>query len=129
MILPVTTTAASILTALYGFLTLRVISMRRRGIGPAVGLNENESFIRAVRAHANFAEYTPLFLILLGLNEIQDGSWFILFGSTILFVAGRFLHAIGFGLLGTGPGRVIGMVGTNTALFILALANIVLLFS
>jgi uncharacterized protein len=120
MILPVTSVTAGLLAFIFLFLSLRVILLRRNG-GPSVGMGGDERFVRAVRAHANFAEYTPIFLILLGLNEIQFNNVVVHTAVAGVFVVGRILHLIGFGFLGTGPWRVLGMVATNTALIVLAL--------
>ncbi len=127
MLLPVTSLTAALLTLLYVALALRVIALRRSGAGPSVGLGENEHFLRAVRAHGNLGEYAPLFLILLGLTEASSAPAIIVIGTAVLFIVGRLIHAIGFGLLGTGPWRTLGMVGTNTAL--LTLAGTILLIS
>ncbi len=124
MLLPVTTLTASMIALLFIGLSLRVINMRRTGIGPAVGLNEDERFLRAVRAHANAAEYVPLFLILLGLYELAGGSKVWLVSGATLFVLSRILHAIGFGFIGTGPWRVLGMIGTNTAILLFVILNL-----
>lgn len=117
--LPITTLAACILTLIFVFLTLRVINMRRNGTGPSVGLNEDDQFLRAVRSHGNFIEYTPLFLILLGLAELQVANPNYLIFISILFVVGRLLHLVGFGFIGTGPWRTLGMVCSNTALLLM----------
>lgn len=122
MTLLITSITAALLTFLYVFLGLRVINMRRTGRGPSFGSTGDEQFLRAVRAHANLGEYAPLFLILLGLYELQGGMVWVLSTSAAVFVAGRILHAIGFGFMGTGPWRTIGMVCTNTALLFLAAA-------
>lgn len=120
MPLTITTITAALLTILYVVLALRVINLRRTGVGPSVGTGENEQFVRAVRAHGNLGEYAPLFLILLGLYEAQGGHYLITTAVAATFVVGRLLHAIGFGLIGRGPGRTLGMVLTNTALLSLA---------
>lgn len=126
MLLPATAVTAALLTILYVTLALRVIAMRRSGTGPSMGTGDNERFIRAVRAHANLGEYAPLFLILLGLTEASGVSTLLTGSVGVLFVTGRVLHAVGFGVLGTGPWRTLGMVATNTAL--LTLAGTILLF-
>jgi hypothetical protein len=48
-----------------------------------------------VRAHGNFIEYTPLFLVLLFMAEYQGLSacWVHAFGS--IFVIGRLVHVYG----------------------------------
>jgi uncharacterized protein len=120
ILLTITSASAAIVTFLYVLLGLRVITLRRSGAGPSVGISGNEHFLRAVRAHANLGEYAPLFLILLGLNELQGGATWLLISIAAVFIIGRILHAIGFGFLGTGPWRTLGMVATNTALITLA---------
>src|SRR3546814_8580594 len=48
-----------------------------------------------MRAHANFVEYTPFFLILLGLVEMARGSELWLWSAAILFIVARLLHPFG----------------------------------
>jgi uncharacterized membrane protein YecN with MAPEG domain len=108
------TVAALIL--LLSILSLRVILMRRSGRGPSVGLGEDETFIRAVRAQSNLAEYAPVFLIALFLAELQGGSPQFLAGVAIVFFISRVLHAVGFGYVGKRPWRVMGTAGTLTSL-------------
>ena len=48
-----------------------------------------------MRAHANFAEYTPFFLILLGLVELGGGRQTWLWAAAILFILARLAHAFG----------------------------------
>ena len=38
-------------------------ALTRRKSGLAVGEGDNETLLRAVRAHGNFTEFTPMFLI------------------------------------------------------------------
>jgi uncharacterized membrane protein YecN with MAPEG domain len=125
MILPVTMTTAVILTVLYCGLALWVIALRRTGVGPSVGAGHDERFLRAMRAHGNFSEYAPLFLILLGLAETARVSFWFCVGCVCLFVAGRCLHIIGFGLRGAGPGRTLGMVATLSSLMVLAITLLI----
>lgn len=127
MELPITSVAASILAFMYVGLALRVIYLRRSGVGPSIGTNADERFLRAVRAHGNLGEYAPLFLILLGLAELQEANPTLLIAAAAVFVGGRIMHALGLGFLGTRPWRTLGMVGTNTALLTLALMNVLLL--
>jgi len=51
--------------------------------------------IRRMRAHANFIENAPIFLILAGLIEMtgKGGQWLAIVGA--LFMIGRVTHAIG----------------------------------
>jgi uncharacterized protein len=66
-----------------------------------------------VRAHANYAENMPIFLILLALLELAGGNKWALWGAGIAFILARIVHAFGM----DGPTRlrlrVVGMmVGT-----------------
>lgn len=84
---------AGLLALLYVFLTVNVIRNRRR-YRVAIGASEEHpGLVRAVRAHGNFAENTPLFLILLCLAEIQTGSGWACYLLGALFFAGRLAHA------------------------------------
>ena len=49
-------------------LTIHTIKGRRQNRVP-LGDNHNYDLQRRIRAHSNFAEYTPIFLILLGVLE------------------------------------------------------------
>jgi uncharacterized membrane protein YecN with MAPEG domain len=113
MLLPITATVASVLTFLYIGLSARVIQGRMKGEGPEIGVkDEGDEFFRVVRAHANFSEYTPLFLILLGLLELADApSLFVsLLGGT--FIIGRISHWYGLTETGRLRFRTLGMVLT-----------------
>ena len=48
---------------------------------------------RRVRAHGNFTEYTPIFLILLALAETQGLAAWAVHGFGLAFFAGRAMHA------------------------------------
>jgi hypothetical protein len=128
MLLPITALTAALVTFGYVGLGLWVIYLRRTGAGPSVGMTGDERFTRAVRAHGNLGEYAPLFLLLLGVYEIQGGHHWLLVGMSTLFVLSRLLHAVGFGFLGRGPWRTIGMIGTNATLLTLATFNMLLVF-
>jgi uncharacterized membrane protein YecN with MAPEG domain len=60
----------SLLAALYIFLSLRVIRMRRRD-RVALGDAKHPNLQRAIRVHANFAEYVPFALLLAAFVEFQ----------------------------------------------------------
>ena len=86
MILPITLTIAGAAAILHIWLSLRVGRLRRP-LKIGVGDGGNEVLLRRMRAHANFAENMPIFLILLGLIELAGGD------RTIwLWAAGIALH-------------------------------------
>lgn len=80
----VTALYAALLGLWFLVLSWRVIQRRQTGI--AMGDGGDDDMLRRIRGHANFAEYVPLCLILIGLAEQQ--------GAAIWLV-----HALGGGLL------------------------------
>lgn len=79
---------------LFVALSVRTLNTRRR-LRIAVGDGGNPEMLRAMRVHANCAEYVPLGLILLLAVQMQAApGWLLhLIGATLL--AGRLLHAWG----------------------------------
>jgi uncharacterized membrane protein YecN with MAPEG domain len=126
--LPVTAVYASLLAVLVVILALLVVRLRR-GLKVGIGDGGNRDLARAIRVHGNAIESIPLFLILLGVYELNGGSATLLhvFGS--VFFLARILHARGMlATAGASRGRVIGTIGTNTCLLGLAIANVVRVF-
>jgi uncharacterized membrane protein YecN with MAPEG domain len=84
---------ASLLTLLYLYLTREVIR-RRRAYRVAYGSPEDHPDLqRAIRAHGNFQEYTPLFLIMLYLLETSTGMTWLCYVFGLIFFCGRLSHA------------------------------------
>lgn len=75
-----------------------------------VGDGGNPRLIARMRAQLNFAEYTPIILILVGLIEFARGTQLWLWVVAGAFILGRVLHA--FGMDGWMPGRMIGISTT-----------------
>lgn len=124
--MPVTALYAGLLAVLLIALSTRVIRIRR-GQGIALGDAGDRDLQRRIRAHANFAEYAPMGLILLGLAE-SLGAWALLLHLVgLVLLAGRAMHALG---ISREPDdftyRVGGMVATFTALGLGAFACVVL---
>lgn len=90
----VTALYAALLALLFLALSLRVIGQRHR-THVALGTGGDPGLQRAVRVHANFAEYAPLVLVLLLVAELlaAPGWWLHAMGMALL--AGRALHAFG----------------------------------
>jgi hypothetical protein len=74
-----------------------------------VGDGGNEVLLRRMRAHANFAENMPIFLILLGFVELAVGRSLWLWGAGIVFVLARIAHAFGMDRPGANLLRVAGI--------------------
>lgn len=83
---------AAILALIYLFLSVNVIRNRVRH-GVALGDGDQSEVKQAIRAHGNFIEYTPFFLIMLLLLESLNAPHLLLLALGALFVLGRCLHA------------------------------------
>ena len=70
----VTPIYATILGLLFIALSVRTIRMRRKH-RVAVGDGNNSELRRAMRVHANFAEYVPLALLLIFFVELDGTPW------------------------------------------------------
>ncbi len=128
MPLPVTAMHASLLAVLVVILALLVVRLRR-GLKVGLGDGGNRDLARAIRVHGNAIESIPLFLILLGVYELNGGSATLLHVFGGVFFLARVLHARGMlATAGASRGRVIGTIGTNTCLLGLAIANVVRVF-
>ncbi|GAN00175.1 hypothetical protein U91I_03840 [alpha proteobacterium U9-1i] len=82
-----------------------------------LGDGGNEEFSRAVRAHANAAEYIPaglVGLLFVALMEPATPLW-LLHGAGISLTLGRILHGIGLHTGVLNAGRMLGMVLTWTS--------------
>ena len=97
---------------LFIFIALSInAAFTRRKSGLAVGEGDNETLLRAVRAHGNFTEFTPMFLIsLIVVDQLSKNCDYVgILG--LLFVIGRISHALSM-FLKKGILRVIGMMLT-----------------
>lgn len=108
MILPITLTIAGAAAILHVWLSLRV-SRLRRPLKIGVGDGGNEVLARRMRAHGNYAENMPIFLVLLGFLELATGGSLWLWGAAIAFILGRIAHAFGMDRPGANPLRVGGI--------------------
>ena len=84
---------ASLLALLYLYLTWQVIRRRREYRTPYGYSEHHPDLERAIRAHGNFQEYAPLFLILLYLFETNAGQPWLCYLLGSLFLLGRISHA------------------------------------
>jgi uncharacterized protein len=93
----VTPLYAGILTVWFVVLSARVASVRHRGI--SFGDNGDIEVTRIIRAQANFAEYVPLALLMMGFLEASRYSIYLLHALCIALVIARLLHgfALSFG--------------------------------
>lgn len=128
IILPITLTTAGAAASLHIWLSLRVSALRRP-LKIGVGDGGNEMLLKRMRAHANFAENMPIFLILLGLVELAAGASLWLWGAGIAFILARISHAFGMDRPGANPLRVAGIALTWLVLLALAVLAIYLAYT
>jgi len=122
--LPVTAVTASVLALLFVKLSFAVIALRRQHRLSLVS-GGHHALERIIRAHANFAEYTPIALILLACLESYGAPWWLVAAAGTAVVAGRLFHAKE--VTETAPcfGRcILGMQLTLSALIGLAIPNL-----
>ncbi|MGY3946311.1 glutathione metabolism protein [Aeromonas allosaccharophila] len=116
---------AALLALLFVLLSIRTIRTRHsRKV--ALGHGDDPAMLRAMRVHANFAEYVPLALLLIYFVEATSQTpWLVhLLGSALLL--GRVCHA--FGMSHTPENfryRVAGM-GLTFAVILVSAAHILI---
>jgi uncharacterized membrane protein YecN with MAPEG domain len=106
---------ASIFTLFYLFLSFRIGYLRGSPVMKLLFKMDKEiseeKLQRNVRAHGNFSEYTPIFLILLVILEIS-----------LVFSYGRLAHAICFAFYQSNPFlRISGMLFTYLSLVVFSI--------
>lgn len=125
MLAPATSLYAALLGLLVLYLAFRVVKLRR---AQKVGLGDggDEQVAHAMRVMANFTEYVPLAIILIGLLELNSTPrWMIhTYGAALVFA--RLYHLQGFGSnTGVSRGRYFGTLITWIVIVLAALTNVV----
>ena len=112
MELLITPIYAALLGLIFVVLSIKTIIIRRKS-KVAVGDGNNPQLQRAMRVHANFAEYTPIAIILVGFVESLKYNEIIVHILLSLFLLGRIIHAYGLSKIDEDfRFRVFGMVMT-----------------
>ena len=112
---------AALLALLFVGLSVRTLSIRRK-LRVAVGDAGHIELLRASRVHANFAEYVPLCILLLGLCEVQGASTAVLHIAFASLVVARVAHAYGVSQVREPFGfRVFGVAVTLSLLILSSL--------
>ncbi len=125
----ITLVTAGFCGLLYFVLSFRVVQMRQMH-KVMIGDGGNDALLSRIRAHANFAEYVPFILVLMGAIEISVGRGNELLASTgILLFLLRICHAVGMARPAPNPFRVAGAAGTWIILLGLSVWAIVLAYS
>ena len=108
------------LLGLIGLVLAINVSRTRAATHVDLGDGGNPRMLQAIRMHANFIEYVPLCLILIGLIEMAHGPRWAVHSLGIVLVVARILHAQG---IHSAPGRSFGRAaGAGLTYLILFLA-------
>jgi len=124
MILPISLAATGAAALINFWLAMRIARLRGKH-DIMIGDGGNPEMIAAMRAQANFIEYTPLVLIMTALVELAQGSSFLLALIAGAYLTGRIAH--GIGMTGDVRGRMVGTA--TTMLTLLGLASYTLFLS
>ncbi len=87
----ITSFYAGLLGLLYFFISLETIKARRSQ-KVSLGAGPKDEIIHLVSAHNNFANYTPLFLLLFFFIDSASYPLYLLHFLGICFLTGRVLH-------------------------------------
>src|SRR6185295_12789702 len=107
---------AALFALLFVALSVRTLRLRRT-LRIAIGDSGNETMLRAMRVHSNFAEYVPFSLLLILLVEMQAAPPVLVHALCLCLLVGRLSHAFGVSQLKENYRyRVVGMILTFTTL-------------
>ncbi|MDF2447246.1 MAG: hypothetical protein K0S46_2482 [Moraxellaceae bacterium] len=123
--MPVTLLYAGLLSLVFLALSARVVQMRGAG-GPSLGDGGNPVMLRRIRAHANFAEYVPLLLLMIGFLEVSGLPKAVLHGLGATLLVARLLH--GYALSFTASFKFGRMVGAALTFLLLLVAGVLCLY-
>lgn len=122
---PPTITAlySGLLAFVFAALSFNVVRLRRT-YKLGFGDGDHPSLRSAIRAHANFAEYMPIIILLAASLEILGEKPAIVHAILVALIVARVLHPFGmFAKVGTAQftlGRVFGTILTNSILVVAA---------
>ena len=123
-----TVTITPLYAALLGLvlfaLSVRVIvGVRAKGVG--IGDGGNDDHLVLIRSHANFIEYVPMALILIGFAEAGGASdaWIHGLGGALL--VGRICHPLG--MSSSPEPKPLRFIGTISTLLVLLITSVLLL--
>lgn len=119
---------AGILGLLYIALSFKVIKLRRK-FKVGIGHGEENELHKAIRVHANFAEYVPIALFLLLLIENNGSETWVLHVLGSMLFLGRILHVMGLSKsAGVSRARIFGGVLTFTMIIVASVLNILVVY-
>lgn len=124
----ITSLYAGLLGLIYIGLTFYTIKGRFKH-GISLGAGDNEDMEKRIRAHANFAEYVPLALILILLSELGNAPAWSIHLLGVFLVLGRILHAKAINSVNSVNNmRKIGMIMTLLVVLAASILSIIAYF-
>jgi uncharacterized protein len=84
----------AILALLFMGLSIRVVLLRG-SLRVSLGDKGDQTMLRAIRVHANFAEYVPFCLLLIYFVETSGAAVFFVHALGLMLVSARASHAYG----------------------------------
>ncbi|UZK68516.1 MAPEG family protein [Sphingomonas sp. S1-29] len=117
LMLPITLATIGVAALINVWLGIRTIRVRFSD-RVALGDGGNNKLLARMRAQANFIEYTPIVLLLIGGIELVRGPSTLLGVAAVVFLVGRLFHP--FGMEGRLWPRQVGMITTLTITTLLA---------
>lgn len=127
MPIPITALYAGLLAIFGLYLAFGAGSLRGK-TKISAGDGGNQELLIASRRHGNWAEFTPIALILLGCLELNgvSGLWLHVLGG--LFLVTRICHGFGLTEEISNPLRAVGAGGSTLLIAVMAIWAIVLFF-
>ena len=124
MHISITAFYAALLGLIFVRLSTRTIQLRRK-VKTALGDGDDAELKRAIRAHANFSEYTPIGLLLIGMGENLGTYPLLVHALGFFLLCGRCLHAYGLSQVKEDYRfRIFGIKMTLNVIIVSALAII-----
>lgn len=108
----ITAVYTAVLALIFVVLSVRTLMLRRK-LGVGVGDGGDSRLTKAARAHSNFAEYTPICLLLIYFLETVAGAQVAVHLYGAILILGRSIHAYGVSQVKENyTFRVVGMACT-----------------
>lgn len=120
----ITPTYAALLAFVFVGLSVHTIKQRRR-YQVALGDGEKPELMRAMRAHANFAEYVPLALVLVWMAEAVAYPGWVIHALGVTLLVGRLSHA--YGITQTNENFFFRVFGMSLTFLVLLTAGLFIL--
>lgn len=128
-VLPHVTVLYAGLLGLFSILVANNVGTARKNAGVSIGDGGDMNLIAAMRAHANFVEYTPMALLIIALLELNGVTIIAIHALGAALLVSRVAHFYGMGVKPRlRKGRFVGIMGTAIVTFTASGWAVVLFF-